>query len=179
MTDMFSKEREDCNMNHVIDYFKEFAFSLLGKSFPSEYTDVVDGMKYYIKEHQLDEYENAEIASKRELVRFRGISPSDFVAFFSNYELRSKIEMFRRDCSNLALNRLSTGSVISEEQFKENFQAYYQLSADLASDPRYSSWLSRIGKDISIDLRFAANLSDVVSEEVVNIFRIQNNNISS
>jgi hypothetical protein len=107
------------------------------------------------------------------LIRFRGISPSEFVSFFSNYELRSKIEEFHRECSDLALNRLKTGATISEDQYKEKIQAYYQLATGLASDSRYSSWLSEIGREVSLDLKFSVNLSDVVSEAVVQLFKTQ------
>lgn len=160
-------------MKQVIDYFKEFACSLLGQNFDSEYPDVVAGIQYYIDEYQLDDYQNPENVSKRGLIRFRGISANDFIEFFSDYELRSKLEMFRRDSSNLALNRLSTGSIISEDQCKEKLQAYYTFAADLATDSRYSTWLSEIGKEISINLKFAANLSDVVSEGVAQLYRVK------
>ena len=161
-------------MKYVIDYFKEFACSLLGKNYALEYPDVVDGIQYYIKEQQLDDYQRSDIVSKRELIRFRGITPSEFIAFFTKYEMRAKLESYRRECSELALARLYTGLTISEEQCRKKLNEYYTLATDLATDPKYSTWLSKLGTGVSADLKFAANISNEISEEVVQLYRSSN-----
>ena len=154
-------------MKTVYEHFLSYMNTLLAEKDAKCKENVVSGIKSFLAEMDLDEKVDPEgRISHRELYRFKMMPIDTFIAFFENYEIRSKILQFRRGCAVLALNRLKTGNIIDESVRYCKLATFYELVSALAVDKRYTSWIDDQARGVKANLAFAAGKSNVISEDL-------------
>ena len=154
-------------MKTVYEHFLRFADSLLAEKGDECKKNVASGMKAFLAEMDIcNEVDPEGKISNRELLRFKMMPVDTFVAFFEYYEVRSRIVQFRRGCELLAVNRLKTGSLISNDAKARKLTEFYELVTELTLDKRYSSWIDDMATLVKTDLSFATGQSNVISRDI-------------
>lgn len=154
-------------MKTVYDHFLNYASSLLKEQDDACKKNVFLGIKAFLSEMDMvaEEDPDGNIA-RRELVRFRMMPAETFVLFFDNYEVRSQILQFRRECELLAINRIKNNTTITMDAKSRKLREFYDLTAELALDKRYTSWIDDIAYLVQTDLAFATGKSNAISREL-------------
>ena len=129
-------------MSVLLDSFIRYADSIAMPDWES--ADVKAGIESYLHDHSLLESDD-EISAEVELLIFKEMSPPTFNAFFAKYAKRKSVESIEMALSN----RLIEASTV------------------LSKDDQNERWLRGHLNDALINLKYAAGLSNELSESVV------------
>lgn len=154
-------------MKTVYEWFREYAQDVLADRDRRCKENVTAGIRAFLMEmDMLEESDPDGKVSRRELLRFKMMPTDTFAAFFEHYEERSRILQFRSDCALLAMNRLQNGVLLSKDAKILKLSSFFELTAELAKDSRYVSWISEVFALVQKDLAFAAGQSNGLSDDM-------------
>lgn len=150
-------------MKSIYQYFVDYYDSI--KSPNSNSALVYEGIRAYLESRYIDPDDPADAEpqfGENELYRFRLMPPQTFQTYFEYYELRDRIITIEMETGLLALNRAVEGKTITESVYQNKINQFFALSADLAGDKRYSSWIRERSAAISENLKYAIGATDEV-----------------
>ena len=154
-------------METVYEHFLTYANSLLAEKDKECKKNVILGIKSFLAEMNIADSPDPDgRIADRELLRFKLMPAETFVTYFENYEIRSRILQFRRECELLAVKRLNNNTLISTEEKTHKLADFYELAAELASDKRYASWIDEMLTLVRTDLSFATGKTNIISRDL-------------
>ena len=66
----------------------------------------------------------------------------------------------------MAINRIKNNTTITMDAKSRKLREFYDLTAELALDKRYTSWIDDIAYLVQTDLAFATGKSNAISREL-------------
>lgn len=154
-------------MKTVYEWFQEYAQGVLADKDRRCKENIAAGIRAFLMEMDILEQSDPDgKVSRRELLRFKMMPTDTFAAFFEHYEERSRILQFRSECALLAMDRLQNGVLLSKDAKILKLSSFFDLTAELAKDSRYASWISEMLALVKKDLSFATGQSNEVSDDL-------------
>ena len=151
-------------MSVLLDSFIRYANSIAMPDWES--ADVKAGIESYLHDHSLLESDD-EISAEVELLIFKEMSPPTFNAFFAKYAKRKSVESIEMAVRQAALQRALSGEIIAESDYHALSNRLIEASTVLSKDDQNERWLRGHLNDALINLKYAAGLSNELSESVV------------
>lgn len=148
-------------MSKTYDLLLNYAEDLLGEAD----SKLKDGMLGYLKGNELFEIEDA-VDAEFSLLMFKKMPPAVFRSFFTHYAQRKNVEHLAMQAEAFALRRAMDGETISQERYQPLVEDLLKVGAELSEDEKNQSWLKPRMDAVLMNLKFAAGLSNEVSEEV-------------
>ena len=149
-------------MSKIFDMLLLHAKMLLGDGMDSQ---LQAEMERYLKQNQLFEIED-EIDAEFELLMFKQMSPSVFRSFFMRYGQREEVELIAGQAKAAAIQRALDGKTFPQDRYQPLVDALLKAGTKLSEDEDNKRWLKPQLDTVLMNLKYAAGLSDEVSEEV-------------
>lgn len=131
----------------------------------ADYDAVETGIRYYLQ--KLSSAVGANLIPELELGVFQELSPNAFVAFFSGYIDREIVRRMLQTMRECAIKRALTGEEVPAFRYDSLVQQFYYATIPLSQDEINKRWLDENAPQDLLNFRYAAKLSDKLSENVV------------
>lgn len=154
-------------MKTVYQLFVDYFHSIKTNSYDP--IPVEQGIAAYLKSIGIDTADtdqHEEIVADRELMRFRLMPETTFVAFFDNYRIRESINSLLAETESLSYTYAINGIKTTQSMYLDKINVFYTMSAEIAGDKRYSEWLDLVRDEITENLKHAAGLSDRIPDKI-------------
>jgi len=160
-------------MKRVYDYFVQYYRNL---SLQPSLEEVEQGIYSYLDTIELIDYiandDDHQRIAERELARFKLMPYETFVLFFKNFSAREKAHEIVNECRFLAMNRVVSKDIISEEVYKNKMEAFYQSISCIAIEQQYSEWIRELTLTIKSSLDFAIGKTNDIPEDIIELSKI-------
>lgn len=154
----FPKDGMNDSAKLFLEYAKQYADG-------GEYDAVETGIRYYLQ--KLSCAVGADLIPELELGVFQELSPKAFVAYFSGYIDREIVRRMLQTMRECAIKRALTGEEIPAYRYDSLVQQFYFAAVPLTQDEISKRWLDANAPRDLLNFRYAAKLSDKLSENVV------------
>ena len=131
----------------------------------ADYDAAETGIRYYLQ--KLSSAVGTNLVPELELGVFQELSPKAFVAFFSGYIDREIVRRMLQTMRECAIKRALTGEGIPAFRYDSLVQQFYYATIPLSQDEINKRWLDENAPQDLLNFRYAAKLSDKLSENVV------------